>query len=382
MRQQLLTLDGMKQGVRDSSIFLLILTEHVLGSWFCQQELLCAIAEGKQIQLVIETDTRFNPFDQAAWEAFNKCVETGGSASFEIMSEQIDGVDEQQTVCRVPADVAGSQFDKLPSAIRDAINASLKTAVIYRRRDFEQEAMMRELCARNGVALPPINPREDLLVSSAHDSIVVFVVCQKSTAGSMLTDILDELQACDEIVLSNLDELQACDELVVPSDPADIDKASKVLLLLSPNVLTPPSLELLEKVLRIDEDTRTDRICAVFDERTGWRFGCAEQKGAPEIVQNCLAAHEALAYRPKDRTNRLPHRHEFPAFIRKLLQNLGSTRPTAVASAAGAALAEGKPPSQQERSQEQRVEQLRRSLADKEAEVALLRAELSRHTAR
>eukprot|EP01043_Picozoa_sp_COSAG02_P048673 COSAG02_NODE_4806_length_4956_cov_159.570929_3_plen_356_part_00 len=345
MRQQLLTLDGMKQGVRDSSIFLLILSEHVLGSWFCQQELLCAIAEGKPIQLVIETDTRFNPFDLAAWEAFNKCVEAGGSASFDIISEQIGGVDKQLTVCTVPADVAGSQFDKLPSAIRDAINASLTSAVIYRRRDYEQEAMMRELCARNGVALPAINLHEDLLASTAQDSIVVYVVCHKSTAGSMLTDILDELQTCDEIVLANLDELQTCDEIVAPSDRVDIGKATKILLLLSPNVLTPPSLEVLEQVLQIDEDTRTDRICAVFDERTGWRFGCPEQKGAPEIVQNCLAAHEALAYRPQDRSNRLPDRHEFPAFMRQLLQNLGCTRPTSIASAARATIAEGQPPS-------------------------------------
>ena len=34
-------------------------------------------------------------------------------------------------------------------------------------------------------------------------------------------------------------------------------------------------------------------------------------------------AHEALAYRPMDRTNTLPDRHEFPAMAQKLLRNLG-----------------------------------------------------------
>ena len=43
----------MREGVRDSEVFLLVLTEHVLASWFCQQEMLCAIEEGKRIQLVL-----------------------------------------------------------------------------------------------------------------------------------------------------------------------------------------------------------------------------------------------------------------------------------------------------------------------------------------
>ena len=63
MRQEVLTLDGMRNGVCDSAIFILILTKHVLGSWFCQQEMLCAIEEEKPIQLVLEQESRFSPFD-------------------------------------------------------------------------------------------------------------------------------------------------------------------------------------------------------------------------------------------------------------------------------------------------------------------------------
>ena len=32
-----LTLEGMQQGVRDSDVFLLILTKNVLNSWYCRQ---------------------------------------------------------------------------------------------------------------------------------------------------------------------------------------------------------------------------------------------------------------------------------------------------------------------------------------------------------
>ena len=37
----------MRQGVRDSDVFLLILTRNVLTRWFCQQEILTAINEGQ-----------------------------------------------------------------------------------------------------------------------------------------------------------------------------------------------------------------------------------------------------------------------------------------------------------------------------------------------
>ena len=69
MQQDKLTLEGMRQGVRDSSVFILLLTEKVLGSWFCQQEMMCAIEEEKPIQLVIELEPRFHPFDVTAWNA-------------------------------------------------------------------------------------------------------------------------------------------------------------------------------------------------------------------------------------------------------------------------------------------------------------------------
>ena len=42
MHQSKLTLEGMREGVRDSGVFLLLLSKHVLASWFCQQEMLCA----------------------------------------------------------------------------------------------------------------------------------------------------------------------------------------------------------------------------------------------------------------------------------------------------------------------------------------------------
>ena len=57
----------MRKGVCDSDVFILILSERVLTSWFCQQELLCAIEHRKKIQLIVEKETRFFPFNVETW---------------------------------------------------------------------------------------------------------------------------------------------------------------------------------------------------------------------------------------------------------------------------------------------------------------------------
>jgi len=46
MREDKLTLEGMQQSVRDSDVFLLVLSAHMIASWFCKQEMLCAIEGG------------------------------------------------------------------------------------------------------------------------------------------------------------------------------------------------------------------------------------------------------------------------------------------------------------------------------------------------
>ena len=133
MRQAKLTLEGMRQGVRDSDVFLLTLSEHVLQSWFCRQEMLCAIAERKPVQLLVEEDARFHPFDIAAWREFNAALERGGDAALAQEQEAEAAAAGEQAgqgaaavrVCLAP----GSPFDGLPAAIRAMVNRALPNAV-------------------------------------------------------------------------------------------------------------------------------------------------------------------------------------------------------------------------------------------------------------
>ena len=69
MRQEKLTLEGMQQGIRDSDVFILVLTERVLSSWFCNAEIATALDEEKPIQLIVEEESRFHPFNREHWDA-------------------------------------------------------------------------------------------------------------------------------------------------------------------------------------------------------------------------------------------------------------------------------------------------------------------------
>jgi hypothetical protein len=59
----------MRDGVRASRVFLLVLSASVLGRWFCRQEMRAAIEARKPVQLVLEEEDRFAPFDLAEWGA-------------------------------------------------------------------------------------------------------------------------------------------------------------------------------------------------------------------------------------------------------------------------------------------------------------------------
>ena len=272
MRQQKLTLEGMKQGVQDSRIFLFILSERILASWFCQQECLCALDEDKKIQLIVEEEPRFHPFDRVNWRAKAAAA-------------------------------------KVPERICAMVEANLSQAVAYRRRDFEQAAMMRELCKRNGVVLPSI---PCVLWPVGKPPLRVAVICKPSSAAPMLADL--------HVAMAHVSERVTLE--VIEDDQPDLTGADCVLLLLTEGVLTQPSLGVLQETIRLDAAAQQDRIVAIFSADAGWEFGCDAQRQAPADVQSCLNDHEAICFRKKDDEG--PGRHEFGAMISQLLTKLGA----------------------------------------------------------
>ena len=290
-----LTLDGMRAGVRDSDALLVVLTRSYPGSWYCQQELQAAVALGKPIQLVIEEDLRFSPFDSTAWHR------AGGAGDGGRRWKKANSTDE----IAVPVELAA------------ALDASLATAIVFRRRDYEFDAMLRELCARRGVTLPPKDhnhaspstPAAPAATSSAPPgagAVRVGVVHLPDTGGCIFSELTAAF-AC----------LAAEDRRLVhlSTDCADTDS---VLVLLTPGVLRPDGepVALLEAALKLDAKRRVDR--AVFVYSQDWVFGCDEQKAASAVVQSALAEHEALAWRPLSANAA----HEHVALMQQLASRL------------------------------------------------------------
>merc|ERR1719271_515064 len=128
-----LTEPGMKRGVEESDVFVLILTTNVLTREFCRLEIGWALAARKPILMVREDDARFNAFEYDRWRA--------------------DEVWDDDLGWTVPADAALRPYSSLGAtpelrAIRDVIDDRAATSLPYRRRDFEQRAMLFELLRR------------------------------------------------------------------------------------------------------------------------------------------------------------------------------------------------------------------------------------------
>jgi hypothetical protein len=272
MRQANLTLDGMKAGVRDSTAFILILTERVLASWFCQQEILTAIEEQKKIQLIVEQEKRFHPFDIAAWQK----QAADGKDTREMVNQRGEKVKVHPKICKM-------------------VDDHLRDAVPYRRRDFEQEAMMRALCERNGVSLPQL----PLVVSDGWGTdgeIVVYVICNMESAAEVLVEIKQSInqEVGNKVMFTN-----------------ELAKATRVLVLLTAGLLElEPCVSDFEEVVRVDEANQTDRIVTMYSPELGWEFGATHSNSR---IEKCLNDHEAIRVRARDEDG--PSRHEFPAMI-------------------------------------------------------------------
>ena len=125
------------------------------------------------MQLVVEQEARsdFHPFDVATWEASR-------------------GQSERKTM------TANGTLQTVDTKIADMIDANLPNAITYRRRDFEVDAMMHELCRGSGIVLPP-TPTPPWPVDKP--AVRVFVICCEASASGVLQELQDAQTSCSDI---------------------------------------------------------------------------------------------------------------------------------------------------------------------------------------
>eukprot|EP01043_Picozoa_sp_COSAG02_P002145 COSAG02_NODE_49_length_45106_cov_298.436177_2_plen_965_part_00 len=324
MRQDEITLQTMRDGVVNSNVFMLTLSERVLSSWYCQQEILCAIEYNKPFQIVVEVEPRFHPFDLKSWKASKSGgPNQDGSDSHNGRQYSVKnhtGEVEMHTVSiiRDPNHSWQCQHsdETLTKLVCDKIDEALVQAVAFRRRDYEQQAMVEELCRRNGVCLPGVSKAKAIETNrtargASHLPAAqrnIFVIYNEDSAQKMVDDIQIGF---DEGSLQGRARLSYCSQEHLDSWSSEIDTADKVLLLLSAGVLDKRCLvKQLEHVLLHDLAGNGDRDRVIMLHGEDWRFGCVSQMNAPPVVRTWIESHESLSFRPRDLTETDWLRHE------------------------------------------------------------------------
>jgi hypothetical protein len=311
--------------------------------------MLAAINLDKPVQIIIERGFRFHPFDLCAWRALPvpvadlrrelDALDLGDlckrARAERVNNALIDEALNQPDPTAAVVDAIVSQHESADQLWGDAdedtkakitrmIDDNLPDAITYRRRDYEADAMMREICVRNGTRLPTRfqMPPESLphWNSSNVRTLSVFVLYHQDTGSALLRELQVEVAQLTQ------------GRVTFTEAPEEREAADRVLLILTAGVLSShrpdsagsaASLQCLEEVIAIDKLTRTDRIVAIYSTEQGWEFNCAEQKAASAEVQQCLSDHEAVEFRPKDPVeDSAGDRHEFSVMTKHLVDNL------------------------------------------------------------
>ena len=277
-----LTEQGMKEGIRNSNVFVLFLSQHVLASAYCQIEINEAARLNKPVQLIIEEDDRFAPFNILAWT--------------------------EQTSHKVTrtAQTMGGTTVPVPSACAQLVDDNIRSAIIFRRRKHEADAMLSELCARNGAMIP--QPVTSDVLHDVREMSHVFIIG---------TDTVGQGDVMRTSIASRMNETSA-GRL---QEGTDLASADAVLVLLAEGVLKcgSASLSHIETAMQQDSANGYGRFVFAYSAARGWIFGGAEQETASQNIQQTLRSHEALSYRmPSNGASR----HEFPAMMSELSMRL------------------------------------------------------------
>ena len=170
---------------------------------------------------------------------------------------------------------ATARMVEVPRAICAMIDDNLPQAVTYRRRDYEQASMMRELCRRRSIPLPskPTPTPASQLTS-------VSLVYASHSSGGIVADIKQQIGSMDA-------------GIVFTEDETELASTDRVLLFLSRGVLEESGAPLRQlcEVLRLDKASGHDRLVCAYSEQAGWEFDGPEQRAASAEVQAVLNDH-------------------------------------------------------------------------------------------
>ena len=310
MNQDDLTEAGMKQGVEDSDVFILFLTNSVLSRPFCLKEIGWALDANKPIVIVAEEEERFWPFDIERWK---NDICTKDTTVWPHVWKKSGGL--------------GSNYASCPANIKAEIQRQHDAGLIlpYRRRDFEANAMMTQILKCAGEPshhrLPHIDcgwakhvPAKDALkwdkisgITSTKGKNVrsqkrkLLFVCDKNyneMSKKIASEIEDDLRSRGVQILPESRESEATHALVILTGS---------LLSRCPTVFDT-----------VIQHLHPSKVVYVYSRDTGWEFGAFYQQDDSSF-KTSVGGHEALVLRALE--------YEKEAMMKEILRRL---RPTVI----------------------------------------------------
>jgi serine/threonine protein kinase len=360
MDQADLTEAGMRAGVKDSDVFVLFLTNSVLSSPWCIKEITWAVEFERPILIIAEQEERFYPFDIDRWRT-NCCSKRSGGGY-------------KKGHLRVP-------YERCPAVIKHLVEQHEAEGLVlpFRRRDFEIDALAREVVARAsqvvkwGQVLPPavdaaqiaserrvcvicdegedaIRVRSDILttlkglapgIRDCSNECPTFGEHSETppqtthTIVLLSARLLDQIQGVAECATDvnedqlrsevNTEKLSALASRARAAGATAVDieraldsvdiKAELIGMLL--NYRSRAAL-LEGRILRC-----TGTLLCVFVSELGWKFD--DFYAAPEsAIKSAIAEHEALRYKPVAPAQLL---YEHKAMVAELLRRMRPVTP-------------------------------------------------------
>ena len=270
---------GMRQGVYDSDLFCLFLTSRTLSRPFCLKEITWALEFGKPIVVIVELDRRLCAWDADLWRN-NECFSR-------------DEITDEATRETTVTEWTKGTLQKSYPAVADLIDDHLikGTMIPYRRREFEADAMARELVRRAGqrtddctstLSWGSVMPPSRFELTARRNSVRCSVRLIANVADGHAAKLVKEMQ-----------------ERLTQRDPKVTFETSTVdgalLVVLSESLLQQSSLmvDLYHALERVERE----RVGLVFVYLDDWGFNLLEMYKVRPALKAALREHEALAHR-------------------------------------------------------------------------------------
>ena len=295
----------MKQGVLDSEVFILFLTNAVLTRPFCLKEIGWALDANKPIVIVAEEEERFWPFNLNRW-VNDEC--TKDTTVWPHVWKKSEGLVSDYASC--------------PANIKTEIHRQHEAGLIlpHRRRDFEANAMILQVLAKAGefgcdwAKHVPKNALSSGGNNSSGNNGTrkLILICDTSEeAGASTMELRQDMN--NELKQT----LAQCNVKIVD----DVEEATHALVVLTGGLLRDGS-SLMTQLDDIVNKLAPSEIVYTYSMDAGWDFGAFYGRPASKLKAS-IAEHEALVYRANDLARGYEHTSMVSEILRRLRPKSG-----------------------------------------------------------